>query len=445
MTERRTICSRILTGFAAFLVAASASANGNGVPVEPSNFASTNVVPAHDGGLNPCWFQLSTKMISRTVSGQQSFTITNQDAVIPSNVSSTARTDWELTANALHGIEAITWSSSDTNVASVDPNGFASWRANGYCTITAASPDCTQSVNLTFSTQVNQGALLATNGVARSVRRVATDLIDSLIVPWGSRSLKRFSTVSHAATNYVRNLKFWGMPLDFSPFTVYNSTRNPYRGDAFDRPAGTLISPRHLLCVSHTGNFDVGCEVRFIDTNGVVIIRHVTGVSYRPSGVDLLVSVLDFDVPGSVNFVRIPPHDLDKKLPNTGYTRDPIPGPPNGANIPVVGLTQFFVADVEELCYLRTNSAYGVSTRVPMAPWRSELYVPKISGDSGHAVCIWTAPSPAPPVLLYLFASTTSGPTGCGTYRPIIERAMRALGGGHSTLTEADWSSFNSY
>ena len=442
MAERRTIRTRILTGLAALLVAASASADEKAVPIE----SSTNLVPAWYGWpRNPCWFQLSTKMNPRIFSGRQSFTITNQDAIVLSNVSSTARTDWQVTSIALHDSEAITWSSSDTNVASVDRDGFASWRANGSCKITAASPDCTQSVNLTFSTQVDQAAMLATNGVAGSVRRAATDLIDSLIVPWGLKSLQRFSTVSHAATKYVRNPNFWGLPLDFSPFTVYNSTSNPYRGDTLDRPAGTLISPRHLLCVSHTGNFDVGCEVRFIDTNGVVVIRHVTRVSYRPSGVDLLVAVLDSDVPGSVNFVRIPPRDLDKKLPDTGYVRGPIPGPANGANIPVVGLTQFFVADVEELCYLRTNSAAGVSTRVPMAPWRSGLYVPKVSGDSGHAVCIWTAPSPAPPVLLYLFSSTTSGLTGCGTDRPIIEGAMRALGGGHSTLTEADWSSFNSY
>jgi hypothetical protein len=432
----------MLTGLAAFLVAASMSGEEKAVSLG----SSTNPAPARDGGVqNPCWFQLSTKMTPRIVSGRQSFTITNRDAIILSNVSSTARTDWQVTADAPHGIKAITWSSSDTNVATVDKDGFASWRANGSCTITAASPYCTRSVDLNFSTQVNQAALLATNGIAGSVRRAATDLIDSLIVPWGSKSLQRFSTVSHAATNYVRNPNFWGLPLDFSPFTVYNSTRNPYRGDALDRPAGTLISLRHLMCVSHTGNFDVGCEVRFIDTNGVVVIRHVTGVSYQPHGVDLLVAVLDSDVPGSVNFVRIPPHDLDKKLPNTGYARGSVPVPANGANIPVVGLTQFFAADIEELCYLRTNSAAGVSTQVPMAPWRSGLYVPKVSGDSGHAVCIWTAPSPAPPVLLYLFSSTKSGLTGCGTIRLTIEGAMRALGGGHSTLTETDWSSFNSY
>jgi hypothetical protein len=146
-----------------------------------------------------------------------------------------------------------------------------------------------------------------------------------------------------------------------------------------------------------------------------------------------------------VNFIRIPPRNLDKKLPNTGYSPGLPPGSANGANIPVVGLTQFFVADVEELCYLRTNSAAGVSTQPPMASWRNKLYVPKISGDSGHAVCIWTAPSPAPPVLLYLFSSTVSGLTGCGSCRPIIEREMRALGGGYSSLTEADWSSFKSY
>jgi hypothetical protein len=432
----------ILATSAAFLVAASTLVGEKVVPIAPS----TNLVSAWNSGVsNPCWFQLSTKMVPRTVSGEQSFTITNQDAIILSNVSSTVRTDWQVITNALQGIEAIAWSSSNTSVASVDRNGFASWQANGSCKITATSPSCTQSVNLTFSTQINQAELLATNGVAGSLRRAATDLIDSLIVPWGSKGLHRFSTVSHAATNYVRNPDFWGSSLDFSPFTVYNSTSNAYRRDTFDRPAGTLISPRHLMCVSHTGNFDVGCEVRFIDNNGVVVVRHVTGVSYKPSGVDLLVAVLDSDVPRSVNFVRIPPHDLDKKLPNTGYARGFVPGSANGANIPVVGLTQFFVADVEELCYLRTNSAAGVSTQVPMAPWRRGLYVPKVSGDSGHAVCIWTARSPAPPVLLYLFSSTTSGLTGCGTIRPIIEGAMRDLGGGYSTLTEADWSSFNSY
>jgi hypothetical protein len=385
-------------------------------------------------------------MMPRVISGPQSFAITNQDAIIISNVSATAQTDWQVTATGLQGLaDAIVWSSSDTNIASVDQSGFASWRANGSCTISATSADCTQSVQLVFATQANQAALLATNGVAGSVRHAATDLIDSLVLPWGSKSLRRFSAVSHASTNYVKNPNFWGRPLDFSPFTIYNSTTNPYRGDALDRPAGTLISPRHLMCVSHTGSFDVGCEVRFIDTNGVVVIRHVTAVTYQPSGIDLLVALLDSDVPGTVNFVRIPPHDLDKKLPNPAPARESTAGWGNGAGIPVVGLTQFFVADVEELCYLHANSAAGVLTRVPIAPWRRELYVPKVSGDSGHAVCLWTGPSPTPPVLLYLFISPTSGLTGCGIARPIIEGAMRALGGGHPKLTEADWSSFNSY
>jgi len=221
-------------------------------------------------------------------------------------------------------------------------------------------------------------------------------------VPWITEVDSMSGAEMDIYSDGVRNTSCWASTMDLTPLAKGGLN------------AGTLISPRHVLFVTHyypAANTEM---VWFTQANESVT-RTVTAfatvpdtASYYP---DLTVGILDSDVPGSIGFVKV--------LNETGLSDWA------GYNVPVV------VRNREDRLSVADIGTWGnsVSLSQPIVASRLVKYQPMVSGDSGSPVCL------VHDNRLVLVALVTFGGAGRGAniarHRDAINAAMTALGGGY--------------
>ncbi|KAL3882624.1 hypothetical protein ACJMK2_028948 [Sinanodonta woodiana] len=261
----------------------------------------------------------------------------------------------------------------------------------------------------------------------------ATSTIDSLLQSSKNDGVspeeakKIFIIQDHAHKNYIRNPHCWAASLDLTPISPWNSNGQ-------NTKAGVLVSPRHLIWAKHYG-MPVNTTVRFIDQNNNVIERTIvneeavnSGNNSYLKGYDIVVGVLDRDVPPTISFAKVLPANMSASRPSS------VP------NVPVLN-TDFeekaLVADWGQtffspltMVFLTTPST--TSLRYPM-------YEPKIVGDSGNPVFMVEKKEL---ILLFVF---TYGGDGAGSsivyHHEEINNIMLRLGGGYK-LTDLNLATF---
>lgn len=124
---------------------------------------------------------------------------------------------------------------------------------------------------------------------------------------------------SEATKNFVRNPHCWAYNFDLtccSPWNMHPTLRTPTNSLVLSSnfTAGTLVSPRHALFCNHASFYPpVGSELRFITKDNVTITRTLTNVTPIVAA-DIVVGILDSDVPDSISFAKILPDDWADKI-----------------------------------------------------------------------------------------------------------------------------------
>ena len=111
-------------------------------------------------------------------------------------------------------------------------------------------------------------------------------------------ALNLYITRNHTAGTYVRNPGAWCANLDLTSISPYNSING-------DRYSGTLITPRHILLATHTGDFRNG-TMRFVTTENSMKEYTVIDQLSLPN-TDLTVGLLDSDVSTEISPAKILP------------------------------------------------------------------------------------------------------------------------------------------
>lgn len=261
--------------------------------------------------------------------------------------------------------------------------------------------------------------------VTGSLRKHLDEQIDARIAgKTAPLSIHIFSTQDHTGGTYVRNEDGWGYDIDLTPLSPWNST-----GGA--QMAGTLISPRHMLVATHYQPA-TGATVRFVTADNTVVTRTITAKQsltitsgYHP---DFTVCLLDSDVPETISFCRVLPDNWATKL----STLDQL-------EIAAVGVDQ------EEKLLVMETGDIGTYVRMmrPADAHRASFNESIVGGDSGN---------PGGLIIngkFVLLTVWTSGGGGSGSavtpQRSAINAAMTSLGGGYTTLTDVDLSSYATY
>jgi len=265
-------------------------------------------------------------------------------------------------------------------------------------------------------------------GSARSTATVEIDTNLSIAASdtnsdWWARNVSIYTTMDHAATNYVRNTNCWAYGFDLTCIAVYNSS------EMASRRAGTLISPRHVMFANHYAPPD-GTELRFVANDNTVVTR-VLSNSVQIALTDLRIGVLDSDVPTNlITFAKVLPANFTNYFPNSLK-------PISSKLIPALCLDQNEDALESDI----SGITAGVSFAAPSNPTRSMFYADKTSGDSGQPAFIVLNGQ------LVVLTVYSYGGAGSGWFIPPcvsqINAAMAALGGGYG-LTEVDLSPFAS-
>jgi hypothetical protein len=175
----------------------------------------------------------------------------------------------------------------------------------------------------------------------------------------------------------------------------------------------------------------VGATLRFASQSSEVVTKTLAGIQTYPGGgafyPDLVVGVLDSDVPANISFARILPANWQSYLPSL----DRLSG------ISVLRLNQFEQATTASFSGV-ANGRFQLN--LPLSG--TQFFRAVITGDSGKPVFLFINSQPT------LLGVLTAGSVGIGTFISNhiseINNLMTALGGGYQ-LTLVNLSSFPTY
>ena len=176
---------------------------------------------------------------------------------------------------------------------------------------------------------------------------------------------------SNASTNaLVPNPGCWAADVDFS-------CESPWNSESKNRKSGTLISPLHILLANHHIPPPPGTKFYFRSTTGVVYERELTNICEitSPPATDLVVGLLNEELPSSVSFAKILPIDFSDYL----HT---------GSGLPAAILDQqgkILVAEISRVGTENTNESPARCVyRQPQNPNRLEFFESLVAGDSSN-------------------------------------------------------------
>ena len=392
--------------------------------------------------LTPLWSVLVAQNV-RILSQAGSSVVQVFDAMVTRSTGASTVTDYQITIQAIDSA-LNTFESLHPSIATVDSTGLVTGVSAGRAIIRVNRSGITrdQAVTVTAVPSTAQDTFL--NWATGTLAKHATDYVDTDLVGKSTASAIRiFSTQNHTTQSYVRNSSLWcaGLAPKLTCCSPWNSTGANTR-------AGTLVTPRHILYAAHYPIPD-GDTIRFITADGTVItrtqIKRKIHPNYSPFFPDLVIGVLDSDLPASITPCLVPPTTFEQHFSNLDY------------GVPCVCLDQEEKALVTDFSGADSN-LYRLF-REPTDSKRLEFYEPKISGDSGNPAFMVVNGE------LVLLTVWTFGGGGAGTN---VENQITALNqmivdadtlagystvddptwpnaAGHYKLKEADLSGFPSY
>jgi len=355
------------------------------------------------------------------VSPSETSDVTVEDIVYERYTSSTYYNNYSLiVVMVISDGSTIAFESLDTDIATVNSNGFVTRVSDGTVGILASSRLLTKRIDLDVSTVGPEIIETFKNWVVGSLAEDCSVAVDSRIAGKTKASNGSiFTSQDHAGGVYVRNTDVWCSDLDLTCLSPWNNSANNKT-----RRTGTLISPRHVAMAAHYP-IDIGATVRFVTMDNVVVERTLSARE-TVSGTDISIGLLNEDVPETITFAKIPPADIDDYFANLSL------------GMPCLCLDQEEKALVTDLYSINSLSIF----KAPIDTQRLEFYEPKIDGDSGGPGFLIIDDE------LCLVVTWTYGGAGSGPCYPHkiteINSVMTSLGGGY-TITTKDLSGYPTY
>jgi hypothetical protein len=239
-----------------------------------------------------------------------------------------------------------------------------------------------------------------------------------------SVTMPLYTTQDHTTPVYVRNGNNWA-----AEHVQALTAISPWNSEGVFQKAGTLISPRHAIFATHYYP-SIGSTLRWVAADNSVETRELTG--FVTVGTDLLIGVLDSDLPSSISFAKVLPAGFKSRL-STNLA---------AARIPVLATDQEEKLIVVDLHSVDHDNAEGESCLMqrPVSALRASFTELLVGGDSGNPA-FWIINGDM--VMLTVWRSSSGGGYGISipAYTAEINAAMTTLGGGYQ-LTEADLSGF---
>lgn len=348
--------------------------------------------------------------------------VSYQQVVTPQTVRD-VRWPWEVGGSGLSGGDVTRGFTPSGIVTLGGASNLWTYQASGMVTLTLTTPTRTysQTVNLWATGQVTTRTLTGnTSGSLRAHLIAQTDTRAASFSAINERA--RLWADWNPGTSYTRSTACWVSGVDMTPVAVWNSQTaafgNSWRGQ-------TLISPRHYIGAAHWA-VPTGTVLHFVTSSNTVVARTITD-RQTIAGTDIVIGVLDSDVPGSISFARVLPDAWATKLPTLSLFE-----------YPCVSLDQGQNAWMRELRILDAN----VNCQRPEIFSRNTFYKDAISGDSGSP-CFLIVNNKMVLLCCWYGGGGGSGPF-LTHHRAAINAAMTALGGGYQ-LTDVDLSGFTSY
>lgn len=173
-----------------------------------------------------------------------------------------------------------------------------------------------------------------------------------------------FSTwTADDAGPFVRNTAFWGVNMVSEWTCVAPSvSTNGLFG------LGVAITPRHILYHKHGGPITDGATLRFVASDNTIVLR-TQDESVPLTEPDLIVGLLNEDLPASISFCKVAPDDFSSYL---DFTASP----------PVAFVDQegkCLVTDIQRIV------STLVFNRTPTDSQRLEFHEATVANDSGKA------------------------------------------------------------
>jgi hypothetical protein len=365
--------------------------------------------------------------VARTVGSQVTTNVTDRDTtyqqIVRPAVVYDIRWPWSVGNSGLTTGD-VTRTSSPPGLLTLSGTDLWQYAASGSATISLVTPTRTYTQAVNAFTIGEQTTRTLTTAVSGSLRAHLVAQIDTRAAGYGSINERaQLYSARDPGVSYTRNANSWLTGVDMTPVSTWNSETaaygNTWRGQ-------TLISPRHYIGAAHWA-VSTGTVLHFVTSANAVVSRTVTGRQII-AGTDIIVGVLDSDVPGTIAFARVLPDAWAPKLPTLSLFP-----------YPVVSLNQGQEASIRELASLA--SSYVVC-QAPQLASRQSFYDAAISGDSGSP-CFFIVNN-----AMVLLTTWYSGGGGAGpfitAYRTQINAAMAALGGGY-TLTDVNLSGFTTF
>lgn len=363
--------------------------------------------------------------VNRTVGSATTTTPTTQDISYTQVSSPEIVTDvswpWALGTSG-YTAEQVTRSSTDLGVLSPTVGNTQLWTyvGTGSAKIQIVTPARTyERLMNTFS---QSSVISRTQGTSTtgSLRKHMDTQVDARIASFTSYAerAEMFSARDSVTPAYTRNATCWLSTVDLTPIAAWNSDSGFQKGP-------TLISPRHVVGAAHY-QWAVGTTVHFVSASNVVTTRTITAVEpIIPT--DIIIGVLNSDVPAGISFARVLPSSWATKLPTLSTFGVPVCSSNQGKRVSVRNLRSL-------------TSGLGVACEYPNVTSRGTFYADVVSGDSGSP-CFAVIDDKM--VLLCCWYGQNSGPSLIN-YTSAINAAMTTLGGGYS-LTAVDLSSYTTF
>lgn len=343
---------------------------------------------------------------------------------------------WSPAPNNIEPAEVVRESSAPAVIVPTPGNPYH-WTAvaEGSAVLTLRTGSASYTAEVSVVELAGQANDRVVGYVPGSLRRALIDTVDGAIAgTTPGASLRLYTVQDHAGGIYVRNADAWparaGYVQALTAISPWNSNSGPNK-------AGVAISARHILFAAHY-QIAVGAAVRFVEADGTVHTRTITGRTTLPGYTstdlypDLTVAVLDSDLPAGITPVCVPPDDLLDYLPELT----------SGGLIPSIGLDQEEKALISDWSLHSLSGKLVEGFRRPESVERGAYYEDKISGDSGNPAGLLVDGQ------LMLLTVWTGGGGGAGTsvlaHKAAIQTAMDGLAAGY-TLTEANLSAYPTY
>lgn len=376
---------------------------------------------------------VDARLITRVLQSSSVISAVIDDRNVQNQLGSVVVNDYLLQPVAYGGAYApesvASYTSNNTNVATVNSQGYVSYVSNGDATITCTVARITKEVVLSFEETANATNSVFVDYVAPSLAKHITDNFDTRLVGKNKQThAPIFTTQDHVNNVYVRNPNVW-----CSDFVNALTCISPYNSYGINYMGGTLISPRHIVFAAHW-EIATNKTIRFVKADNTVVTRTIIAKATSPGIIDnypdISIGLLDQDVDAGISFAKILPENWETYLPTA-----------NGASsgrIPVIKL------DFEEKALIA--DLYTENTRTSLAQptngIRAEMYETTIGGDSGNPILTIINNTPV------ILSVMTYGGSGAGTsirnQKSTINAMMTQLGGGYQ-LTEIDLSGFPTY